>query len=86
MFLVMFVSCNICYKNCHRDRTLKRTFQNVHINFMNSDFSVDNVEGSVSQNVYLGPGHFFMLCRKLRNVFFHCCFTFHIIKLNQDPK
>ena len=60
-----------CYKICLRDITLKTTFQNFHINFLNSDFSVINalnttkflghalcspLEGRVSQNVDLGPG------------------------------
>ena len=54
-----------------RDMTLKTIFQNFHIKFLNSDFSVDNesnvtnligqvlciaLEGSVSQNFDLGPG------------------------------
>ena len=75
-----------CYKIRHRDSTLKKTFQNFHITFLNSDFSVSNalnvtkclgdalcspVEGSVSQNFDLDPGNFFMLCRKLVKVFFH---------------
>ena len=57
---------------------LKTKFENFHINFSNSDFSVDiasigtNIlgyvphsppKGSVSQNFYLGPSYFFMLCR-----------------------
>ena len=51
--------------------TLQTIFQNFHIKFFNSDFSVDNesnvtkligqvlciaLEGSVSQNFDLGPG------------------------------
>ena len=55
--------------------TLKKIFQNFHINFLNSDFSVDNesnviksirhvlyslLGGSVSQNIDLGLG--FFLC------------------------
>ena len=66
--------------------TLKIIFQNFHFQFLNSDFSVDNVlnvtkligyvlciplEGSVSQNFDLGLGYFFMLCRKFVKVFFH---------------
>ena len=66
--------------------TLKTTFQNFHIIFSNSDSSVDIVikltkslgdvlcsplEGNVSQNVNLGPGYFFMLCRKFVKVLFH---------------
>ena len=54
--------------------TLKTIFQNIHITFLNSDFSVDNesnvtkstghvfciaLEGSVSQNVDLGLGYLF---------------------------
>ena len=57
---------------------LKTTFGNYHINFSNSDFSVDIAlicfkflgyipysppEGKVSQNFDLGPGYFCMLCR-----------------------
>ena len=60
-----------CYKICVRDITLKETFQNVHIKFWNSDFSLRNalnitkfsgdalcspLEGSMSQNFDLGPG------------------------------
>ena len=75
-----------CYKICLRDITLKTKFQNFHIKFLNSDFSVSNalnitkflgdalcspLEGSVSQNFDLGPGYFFMLCRKFVKVFFH---------------
>ena len=66
--------------------TLKIIFQNFHIKFLNSDFSVDNVlnvtklmghvlciplEGSVSQNFDLGLGYYFMLSRKFVKVFFH---------------
>ena len=65
---------------------LKTMFQNFHIKFLNSDYSVDyelNVtksighvlcillEGSVSQNFDLGPGYFEMLCRNFRKRFFH---------------
>ena len=54
-----------CYKICLRVITLKTKFQNVHIKFLNSDFSVSNalnitkflgdalcspLKGSVSQN------------------------------------
>ena len=54
-----------------KDMTLKTIFQNFHIKFLNSDFSVDNgsnvtksigqvlciaLKGSVSQNFDLGPG------------------------------
>ena len=64
---------------------LKTEFENIHINFSNSNFSVNNAsiytrflgyvpnslpEGSVSQNFYLGPGYFFMLCRNFRKRFF----------------
>ena len=66
--------------------TLKTIFQNFHINFLNSDFLVDNesnvtksignvlciaLEGSLSQNFDLGLGYFLMLCRKFVKVFFH---------------
>ena len=65
--------------------TLETIFQNFHINFLNSGFSVNNEsnvikfighvlcitpEGSVSQNFDLGLGYFFMLCRKFVKVFF----------------
>ena len=65
---------------------LKTIFQNFHIDFLNIDFSVNNEsnvtklighvlcitpKGSVSQNVDLGLGYFFMLCRKFVKVFFH---------------
>ena len=76
----------MCRKNSYRDMTLKTKFQNFHIEFLNSDFSVDNklnvtksigyvpcilLEESVSQNFDLGPGYFFMLCIKFVNIFFH---------------
>ena len=75
-----------CYKICLRDITLKTKFQNFHIKFLNSDFSVSNalninkflgdalcspLEGSLSQKFDLGPGYLCMLCRKFVNVFFH---------------
>ena len=59
---------------------LKTIFQNLHIKLFNSDFSVDyesNVtksigyilcillEGSMFQNLDLGPGYFVMLCNKI---------------------
>ena len=59
------------YKPHQNYRPLKTTFKNYHINFSNSDFSVniasictkflvylphDPSEGSVSQNFDLGPG------------------------------
>ena len=80
-----------CYKIRHRDSILKTKFQNFHIKFLNSDFSVSNalnatkslgdalcspLEGSVSQNVDLGPGYFLMLCRNFVRVFFHYFFRF----------
>ena len=70
---------------------LKTTFENYHINFSNSDFSVDIAsicfnffgyvphsppEGSVSQNFDLGPDYFFMLCRNFGKIFFHCYLRF----------
>ena len=82
----------MCPKNNHRYRTLKTIFQNFRTKFLNSDFSVKNdsnatksigyvlciiLDGSVSQNVDLGLGYFFMLCRNFVKVFFHyfLCFT-----------
>ena len=74
-----------CYKICLRDITLNPKFQNLHIKSFNSDFSVSNalnitiflgdalcspLEGSMSQNFDLGPGYFFMLCRKFVKYFF----------------
>ena len=59
--------------------TLKTIFQNFHIIFLNSDFSVNNEsyvtklighvlcitpEGRVSQNFDLGLGYLCILCRK----------------------
>ena len=56
---------------CVWNRTLKTGLENFSVIFLNSDFSVDigsipikslgnvlynSLEGSVSQNVYLGPG------------------------------
>ena len=76
----------MCYNNFIIDMTLKIIFQNFLINFLNSDFLVNNEsnvtklighvlcitpEGSVSQNFDLGLGYFFMLCRKFVKVFFH---------------
>ena len=62
----------VLYYNAHeKDRSFKKTFGNYYINFLNSDFLVDiasigtkflvylphnPLEGSVSQNVDLGPG------------------------------
>ena len=44
------------------------------------------LEGSMSQNFDLGPGYFFMLCRKFVKVFFSLFFTFYIIKIKLRPK
>ena len=82
--------------------TLKTIFQNFHIQFLNSDFSVHNesnvtksighvlcipLEGSVSQTFDLGLGYFFMLCRKFIKVFFHYFYvSYHIIKIKPGPK
>ena len=67
-------------------RALKTAFENLYITFLNNDSSVDiasislkspgNVlygilEGSVSQNVDLDPGHFFMLWKSYGKRFFH---------------
>ena len=64
----------MCYKIVYRDIKLNIKFQNVHIKYLNSDFSVSNasnvtkflgdalcshVEESLSQNFDLGPGYFF---------------------------
>ena len=76
----------MCRKNSYRDMTLKTKFQNFHIQFLNSDFSVDNesnvtklkgyvpcilLEERMSQNFDLGPSYFFMLCRKCVSVSFY---------------
>ena len=86
-----------CYKICLRDITLKTKFQNVHIKFLNSDFSVSNalnitkflgdalcipLEGGVSQNFDLGPSYFVMLCRKFVKVVFQYFLVFYVIKKN----
>ena len=39
---LMIQGITACYKNRHRDSTLKTKFQNVHTKFLNSDFSVSN--------------------------------------------
>ena len=77
---------------------LKTAFENYHINFSNSDFSVDIAlicfkflgyvphsppEGSVSQNVDLGPVYFFMLCRNFGKIFFHYYLHFMSSKFNK---
>ena len=74
---------------------LKTTFDQYHINFSNSDFSLNIApifakflgyvlhsppEGSLSQNFDLGPGYYFMLCRNFRIIFFSLLFTFYVIK------
>ena len=90
------------YKNCIRDMALETIFQNFHINFLNSDFSLNkesNVtklighvlcitpERSVSQNFDIGLGYIFMSCRKFVKVFFHyICLVFYIIKIKPGPK
>ena len=81
--------------------TLKTIFQNFHINFFNSDFSVNNEsnvtrlighglctipEGSASQNCNLGLCYLFILCRKFVKIFFHYFFMFYIIKIRPGPK
>ena len=83
----------MCYSKFIRDMTLEKIFQNFDINFLNSDFSVNNEskvtklighvlcitpEGSVSQNFDLGFGYSFMLCRKFVKVFFHYFFLYFI--------
>ena len=65
---------------------LKTTFEQYHINFSNSDFSLDIAsisakflgyvlhsppERSVSQNFDLGLDYFFMLCRNFGKISFH---------------
>ena len=81
--------------------TLKMRFQIFHIQFLNSDFSIDNesnvaklighalcipLEGSVSQIFELGLSYFFLLCRKFVKVFFHYFCMFHIIQIEPGPK
>ena len=76
----------MCYKIIIRDMTLETIFQNFLINFLNSDFSVNNEsnltklighvlcitpESRLSQNFDLGLSYVFMLCRKFVKVFFH---------------
>ena len=87
--------------NNYRDMTSKTTFQNFHVKFLNSDFSVDNAlnvtklllyvlcslfEGRVSQNLDLGPGCFLMLCRNFLKKNLSLFFTFYLIKIKQGPK
>ena len=65
---------------------VKTKLENFHINFLNSDFSVDislisakslgNVPNNppqeyISQNYDIGPGLFFVLCRHFNKLFFH---------------
>ena len=72
---------------------LKTTFEQYHINFSNSDFSLNIAsifanflgyvhhsppEGSVSQNFDLGPVYFLMLCRNFGKIFFHYYLRFVI--------
>ena len=67
---------------------LKTTFENYHINFSNSDFSVDIAsicfnffgyvphsppEGSVSQNFDLGPGYVEILEKYFFTVIYVLC-------------
>ena len=77
---LMIQGITACYKNRHRDSTLKTKSQNFHIKFLNSDLSVSNalnvtkflgdalcspLEGTASQNFDLGPANFVILCRKI---------------------
>ena len=41
-YLFSGVMYNLNYTNNYRNKTLKTTFCNLHIRFLNSDFSVDN--------------------------------------------
>ena len=94
---IMIQCITACYTICLEDITLKTKSQNFQIKFLNSDFSVSNalnitkflggalcspLEGSVSQNVDLGPGYFSMLCRKFVKVFFHYFLCFMSYKKN----
>ena len=78
-------------------RTLKKAIENLYVIFFNKKFSVDIasisaelllnlfnyiLEGSVSQNLDLGPCYFFfMLCRYFGKQFFQLLFTFNVIKM-----
>ena len=55
---LMMQCITACYKIRHRDITLKTTFQKFHIKFFNINFD-------------LGPGYFFMSCRKFVKEFFN---------------
>ena len=57
---------------------LKTTFEQYHINFSNSDFSLNIASIFAKFLGYvlhsppdLGPGYFLMLCRNFRKIFFH---------------
>ena len=67
-------------------RTLKTGLEKFYVLFFNSDFSFNirsiptkflggvlnhTPKGRVSQKFDLGPGYFFMLCRKFGKLFFH---------------
>ena len=78
---------------------LKTTFEQYHINFSNSDFSLDIASISAkflgyvlhspperrkSQNFDLGLGYIFMLCRNFGKIFFHYYLRFMSQKLNKN--
>ena len=87
MYIYLLIHSILFYNKGHnQDGTLKTALDNFHIIFSNSHFSIsicsipskflENLlqclfEGSVSQNFYLGPGYFFMLCRNFGKYFFH---------------
>ena len=77
---------------------LKITFEQYHIDFSNSNFSLDIAlifarflgyvlhsppEGSVSQNFDLGPGYIFMLCRNFGKIVLHYYLRFMSLKLTK---
>ena len=81
----------LCDKAHNRDGALKTARGNLYVIFLNSAFLLDipsiviklagNVfydilEGSMSQDLDLGPGYFFMLCRNYGTFFSHYYFHF----------
>ena len=86
----------LCDKAHDRDGALKTARGNLYFIFLNSAFSLDIpsiliklagnvfydiIEGSLSQNLDLGPGYFFMLCRNYGTFFSSLLFTFWGIQI-----
>ena len=62
-----------CYKICLKDITLKTKFQNFHIKFLNSDFSVSN---ALDITKFLGDAP----CS-----IFSLFFVFYVVKIELVP-